>query len=367
MIIDRNSPIPIYFQLQNWIRDQIEQGVFKTGDKIPTEHELVEITGLARATIRQAVQNLVNMGLVVRKRRMGTFVIKKVPTAKNQSIIGLLLPDIRRGYAPILARGVQDEAAKSRHSVILCDTDDLFVRADFHVDRMIENSVNGIIFVPTAVSNSQNRIILDKLKQNNIPVVLVDRSIPYMEMDHVSSDNIKGAYEITEYLINKGHRRIAITLSTLISTERDRLRGYKKALLDNNITVDEKLIFTQDGPFSEGRYERISKNILTSNLNISALFAGHDRIALVFLAQAQKLGISIPKDISIVGYDDQDFSMVSLTTVHQPIYEMGQESMKLIMSRINGDKSEAKKIVLKTFLVERSSVNKISIKTIKGK
>jgi DNA-binding LacI/PurR family transcriptional regulator len=206
------------------------------------------------------------------------------------------------------------------------------------------------------VSNTKNKIILDKLKHNNIPVVLVDRTIPYIDMDYVTTDNVKGAYEITNYLIQRGHTRIAITLSTLISTERDRLKGYKQALQDNKIQIDEQLIMTQNGPFSEGRYIKIAERIFQADLNITAVFAGHDRIALVFFAQAQKLGISIPNDISIVGYDDQDFSMIALTTMHQPIYEMGQESMKLIMYRINGDESEPKKIILKSYLIERSSV-----------
>ena len=356
MIIDRNSPIPNYFQLQNWLQEQIEQGVFKPGDRIPTEAEFSKITGLARATIRQAIQNLVNMGLLVRKRRLGTFVLEKVAAPSSHTIIGLLIPDIRQGYAPILARGVQDEAAKNKHSVILCDTDDLYVRADYHADRMVENSVSGVIFIPTAVSNAQNKKILDKFQQNDIPVVLVDRTIPYMDLDYVTADNVKGAYEITEYLIHRGHKRIAITLSTLISTELDRLKGYKKALLDNNIPIDERLIMTHTGPFSEGRYIKIAERIYNSDLDITAVFAGHDRIALVFFAVAKKIGISIPNDISIVGYDDLDFTMISLTTMHQPIYEMGQESMKLIMTRINGSQVKVKKIVLKSYLVERSSV-----------
>lgn len=359
MIIDRDSPIPNYFQLQSWLREQIDQGVFKPGDRIPTEAEFSKITGLARATIRQAIQNLVNMGLLVRKRRLGTFVLEKVASPSSHTIVGLLIPDIRRGYAPVLARGVQDEAAKNKHSVILCDTDDLFVRADFHADRLIENSASGVIFVPTAVSNMQNKKILDKFKRNDIPVVLVDRKIPYMDLDYVTADNIDGAYKMTEYLIHRGHSRIAITLSTLINTELDRLKGYKQALLDNNIPIDEKLIMTHTGPFSEGRYIKIAERIYKSDLDITAVFTGHDRIALVFFVVAKRIGIAIPDDISIVGYDDLDFTMISLTTMHQPIYEMGQESMKLIMGRINGDQSKVKKIVLKSYLVERSSVRKI--------
>lgn len=359
MIIDRESPIPNYFQLQDWLREQIEQGVFKPGDRIPTEEEFSKISGLARATIHQAIQNLVNMGLLVRKRRLGTFVLEKIDAPKGHTTIGLLIPDIRCGYAPILARGVQDEAANSKHTLILSDTDDLYIRADFHADRMIETPVSGVIFVPTAVSHEQNHKILEKFKNKNIPVVLIDRTLPNEDCDYVTADNIKGAYEMTEYLIKRGHRRIAITASTLISTERDRLEGYKKALLDYDIPIDENLIFTNPGPFAEGRYIKIAEKIYKSNLKISAVFAGHDRIALVFYKVAQKLGVSIPKDISIVGYDDLDFTTVSLTTMHQPIYEMGQESMKLIRARIKGNLSEPQKIVLNSYIVERTSVKQI--------
>ena len=359
MIIDRKSPIPNYFQLQNWLREQIEQGVFKTGDKVPTEEELGKITGLARATVRQAIQNLVNMGLLERKRRLGTFVIEKISTRQNQAIIGLLLPDIRSGYAPILARGVQDEAAKNNQSVVLCDTDDLFVRADYHANRLIENSINGIIFVPTAVSDQQNKRILDKFRLNDIPVVLVDRTLPLENVDSVTSDNFEGAYKLTNHLIKLGHQRIAITLSTFINTERDRLEGYKKSLIDNGIAIDENLIFTHSGPFSEGKYISIAEKLFKSKLNATAIFAGHDRIALAIYSIASKFGISIPEDMSLVGYDDLDYTILKLTTVHQPIYEMGQESMKLIMSRIKGGTSGPQKIVLNSYLVERSSARKI--------
>src|SRR4030042_6835979 len=103
MIIDRNSPVPQYFQLQTWLIEQIDQGVIKPGDRIPTEEELTRITGLARATVRQATQNLVNLGYLVRKRRLGTFACERKQKQEKANIIGVLVPDIRSGYAPELA------------------------------------------------------------------------------------------------------------------------------------------------------------------------------------------------------------------------------------------------------------------------
>ena len=360
MIVDRNSPIPQYFQLQTWLIEQIEQGVFKANDKIPTEEELVQITGLARATIRQAIQNLANMGYLERKRKLGTFVRNASVDVEKRTIVGLLVPDIRSGYAPELARGAEDEAAKSKHSMILCDTDDLFVKADFHSDRLVENGVSGVIFIPTAASDEQNRKIIDKFIRKNIPVVLADRTIPGMEIDYVTTDNFDGGYEIARYLIEQGHRKIGVVFSSLFSTERLRFEGYKKALTDYHIPIDPTIIIIDNGPFIPNRYFQYARKLLMQKDKMTAIFAGHDRIALQFYSAAQEMGVAIPGDISLVGYDDLNFTTVHLTTMHQSIYEMGQESMKLIMSRIQGKEREVQQIELKSYLVERDSVRQIS-------
>jgi DNA-binding LacI/PurR family transcriptional regulator len=362
LIIDRNSPIPQYFQLQTWLIEQIEQGVFKPDDKIPTEAELSQVTGLARATIRQAIQNLVNMGYLNRRRRLGTFVLKRRVDEPKKTIIGLLLPDIRVGYAPILARGAEDESARSGHSLILCNTDDLFIKADFHADRLINHAVSGVIFVPTAAEDDKNFQIIDKFTRKKIPVVIADRVLSGKKNDYVTTDNFKGGYELTKYLINKGHTRIAITLSDCFSTERERLAGYKKAHIDFNLPLDPDIIKIHSGPYTEKPYAQYARKFL-KNRDITAIFAGQDRVAFDIYSVAEDMQRLIPGDVSLVGYDDLRPScphMVSLTTMHQPIYEIGVECMKLIKKRIRGDKRKPHQIVLKSTFVERDSVREIS-------
>ncbi|MDD5765249.1 MAG: GntR family transcriptional regulator [Candidatus Marinimicrobia bacterium] len=359
MIVDRNSPVPQYFQIQTWLREQIEQGVFRPEEKVPTEEELVKITGLARATIRQAFANLTNMGYLVRKRRLGTFVTLHSHSSQTKNIVGVIVPDIRSGYTPELARGVEDEAAKNKFSTILCNTDDLFVKADFHADRLLENSIGCVVFVPTAAPDEKNRIIIEKFRKRDVPIVLADRLIPNLDIDYVTTDNFEGAYGLTKYLIEKGHTRIGITLSTLFNTERLRLEGYQKALADSNIPYDPTIVALNDGPFNEKYYLQVARTLLASEKKISAIFAGHDRIAYLIYSVAKKMGISIPNDISLIGYDDLHPTIpnsVSLTTMHQPIYEMGQESLKILISRIKGETTTTQQIVLKSHFVERTSV-----------
>ncbi|OVE80259.1 hypothetical protein BVY01_00570 [bacterium I07] len=362
MIVDRSSPIPQYFQLQTWLMEQIDQGVFNTGDKVPTEEELVEMTGLARATIRQALRNLVQMGYLNRKKRLGTFVSDRTGIQTKKTMIGVLVPDIRHGYAPELARGAEDEAANNMHSIILCNTDDLFVKANVHAQRLIDLDVSGVIFVPTAAADEKNESILNRLKLRGIPCVLADRQITMHDADNVTTDNLEGGFRLTEYLIKNGHRRIAVTLSTLFSTERLRLNGYRKALEAHGIPYDPDLCYCNNRPFVETRFMRYANQILTAKKDVTAIFAGHDRIAYAVYQEAGKLGIRIPEDISLVGYDDLPSSgshSVQLTTMHQPIYEMGRESMKLILKRIRKEEVENTQVTLKSYLVERNSVKAV--------
>jgi LacI family transcriptional regulator len=256
---------------------------------------------------------------------------------------------------------VQDEASQNQQSLILCDTDDLYVKAEYHANRLIENSVAGVIFVPTAASDDKNRLIVEKFEKANIPVVLADRIIPGLNIDHVTTDNFTGAYKLTEYMIKQGHKNIAIIISDLFSTERDRLEGYKQALLDNGLEINSDIIMTHNGRFAERHYLELASKLLKRRKKFTAIFAGHDRIAYLVNSVAIEKGICMPEEISIVGYDDLNptyHHLVSLTTMHQPIYEMGKESMKLINGRIKGKFKKPQSIVLDSHLIERTSVIK---------
>ena len=359
MMIDRNSPIPQYYQLQTWLIEQIEQGIFKPDDKIPTEEEIVEQTGLARATIRQAIQNLVNSGYLIRKRRLGTFVLRPIQDASKKNIIAVLVHDIRSGYASEFLRGAGDEAAKNGYSVILCNTDDLYVRADIHANHILTYDISGLIYMPTAAAAEKNIAIVERFQRRSIPVILCDREIPGRQLDLVTTDNFRGAYDLTNFLIKKGHCRIAITLSTLFSSENARLAGYRQALIDNHIEPDHRLMYTFKERLIESQYEPYARMVLGLRETYTAIFAGNDPIAYIIYRICHEMDIIIPDQLSLVGYDDLPISnkhLTALTTIHQPIYEMGQETMKLLIRRMNGEGGPPVRIELKSHLVDRGSV-----------
>ena len=358
-MINDKSPVPKYFQLQTWLQDRIEQGYYATNEKIPTEVELVKLSGLSRATVRQALRNLEQDGYIVRKKRVGSFVLKIEKDTKNIPTVGILIPDIRSGYAPILARGAEDEATKNNISLILCNTDDLLSQAKYHIDRLINLKVSGVIYVPVAASDKDNLQIIKKLKRKNIPVVLADRGIQDSEIDIVTTNNFEGSRQIAQHLINEGHERIAFLSNKLYSTERLRYDGFISKMKEANINQDPAITILDKGAFNVNRYLTHVHKILKNKKKFTAVYAGHDRIALLFYSAAKNMGLNVPEDFSLVGYDNMPLTTISLTTMHQPIYEMGQESVRLIIARINNENSNIKNIILNSTLIKRSSVRKI--------
>jgi len=357
--INKKSSIPKYFQLQTWLQDRIEQGYYSTNDKIPTESELVKLSGLSRATVRQALRNLENDGFIVRKKRVGSFVRRLKKSSNNIQTVGLLVPDIRSGYAPILARGAEDEAIKNDISLILCNTDDTPRQASYHIERLIKLSVSGVIYIPVAATDKKNLQVINKLKKANIPIVLADRGIQDSNLDFVTTNNFEGSRQITQHLIDKGHKHIAFLSNKLYSTEKLRYSGFISKIKDEGLTIDKRITILDKSAFNVNNYLNHAHQILKNRKKFTAVYAGHDRIALLFYTAAKKLGLSVPEDFSIVGYDNMPLTTVSLTTMHQPIYEMGQESIKLIISRMENKNTNIKNIILNSNLVERSSVRDI--------
>ena len=359
LIINNKSKVPKYFQLQTWLQDRIEQRYYSTNAKIPTENELVKLSGLSRATVRQALRNLENDGYIIRKKRVGSFVQRTEKSSNNLQTVGLLVPDIRSGYAPILARGAEDEAIKNDISLIICNTDDTSRQASYHIDRLIKVSVSGVIYIPVAASDKKNLQIINELKKKNIPLVLADRGIQDSDLDFVTTNNFEGSRQITQHLFNRGHKKIAFLSNKLYSTEKLRYNGFISKMFEAGIKQDSSITILDKGAFNINNYLSHANQILKNRKKFTAVYAGHDRIALLFYAAAKNLGLSVPDDFSIVGYDNMPLTTVSLTTMHQPIYEMGQESINLIVSRMKDKNTNVKNIILNSSLVERSSVKDI--------
>lgn len=277
---------------------------------------------------------------------------------KRTKSIGLVLPDITNPFFPDLARGVEDYSVNKGYNAFLCNSDNNAEKEKRYINALMEKHVDGLII--TSTHNLEEEHILE-LMENKIPIVILDRRFKSKDLHGVYTDNFSGAYEAVKYLIQNGHKSIGCITGPLdTSISRERLEGYKKALTDNGIEYDDRLIVQSDFKIDGGM--NASQELL-KNKEITAVFACNDLMAYGVYKTAKKLKLSVPDDISIIGFDDISLSQIvtpTLTTVSQPIYEMGYEAAKMLISLIEDKKLKRKIKKLSTNLVVRESTAKKS-------
>ena len=219
-----------------------------------------------------------------------------------------------------------------------------------------ERRVDGILYVSLPMDNSY----AEKLSQAALPTVLVDN---YHEaLDSIIVENEKGAYTATNHLIQLGHQRIAIINGNLRSLPAvERLKGYRHALEANKITLDENLIIICDSSKGEDGFNEDAgyfamKELLSRDKCPTAVFISSDIQAIGAIRAIQEAGLTIPDDIAIVGFDDIQFSrFLGLTTIHQPINDLGNMAVHRLMDQLNGKNGTHFQQKLETKLVIRKS------------
>lgn len=276
---------------------------------------------------------------------------------KKTNTIGLIIPDIRNPFFPELARGVEDRANSAGYNIIFCNTDNKIDKEDEYLRILAEKMVDGIIMAPS--SKREDR--LDKTKNYYVPVILVDRDID-IETDYVKgrvfTDNFKGAHDAVKYMINQGLTRILFISGPLTSKASiERLEGYKSALRESNIEYEAGCVL--EGEFNETWGREAAIAAVDNKLEFDGIFCGNDLIAIGAVKSLKEKGLSVPKDISVVGFDDIYVSRLiepELTTVRQPKYEMGFEAVEMLLKILGGKRVSDTRLVLQPELIIRDSV-----------
>jgi LacI family transcriptional regulator len=275
--------------------------------------------------------------------------------ASNKSgTIGVLLPCVTTRFSSTLLRGIERIAHSKGYSVIICNTDMNGERTMSYLRTLSEKRVEGILFISEWVTDEYG----EYLAKLGIPVVLVATHTTKFPFPSVYTDDFQAAYDTTRYLIEKGHTRIGLISGDVKDriAGKPRIDGYKKALDDAGLDWQENWIAYGDFHFESGIAAMAMLD--ARSLNLSAVFATSDEMALGALSYLHRRGMEVPRELSIVCYDDTLDAVLThpaLTALHQPIEEMGECAMDLICRGV----SEAQKLVLEHFIVERDSVRSL--------
>ena len=243
--------------------------------------------------------------------------------------IGVIVTDIANPFFAELVKGVEEAARQNGYSIILEDTSEDPEKEARAIQVMLSERVDGLLLTP--VQSKKEGV--EKVLKSKVPLVLMGRYFSDLETPYVVSDDVRGAILATEHLIDLGHRNIAHVAGPLhISSAQDRLSGYKQALREHGIPAREEVILTGAVTLRDG-YEA-GKELLKLKTLPTAVFAYSDLVAIGLMQALMEEGVKIPEDISLVGYDDIEFSAytkVPLTTVRIPKRALGQKAVRMLL------------------------------------
>ena len=298
--------------------------------------------------------------LIIKKLGYTPNAIARGLKTKRTHTLGMLIPDITNPFFAEIARGVEDTANKNNFNVILCNTDDKLKKERTYLEILRGKRVDGLIL---GTAHIRDKSILE-LEKKKFPYILVSRNIEGLDKNCIIVDDVAGGLMATEHLINMGHRRIAhITGPLKVRGSINRLEGYKLALEKHQIEYKEELV--EEGDFRiKGGYQAMKK-FLKLPEPPTAIFAANDLLALGAMQVIQKRKYHIPKDFCIIGFDDirlASFVYPPLTTVRQPMLEMGALAVKMLLKIIEEEEFNQKKEILEPKLIIRESCRKINRK-----
>lgn len=303
------------------IRDVARQA----GVSIATVSRVINGSGYVKDSTRQRVEAAVQaLGFLPNN-------LARSLLSGSTKIVGAVFPDISNPFFPVVARGIDDALTSHGYMLIIVNTDNDAGQEEALVGVLLQKRVDGIVFVTGSPESSG----LVKRASAQVPVLLVDREIEGAECDTVTSDNYRGAYEMTRYLAGLGHKRIAfISGPAKYSTSRKRLMGFTDGLRDSG-AQEQPLLFYGDFKYETGY--SIGREILSAGQGITAVFAANDLMALGAMRCFLDTGILVPAQIAVAGYDDIFMSPLvrpSLTTVSQPAYRMGAVAAEMLLERL---------------------------------
>ena len=287
-------------------------------------------------------------------------VARSMITGKSHTV-GLVIPDIRNPFFSELARGVEDYMNERQYGVFLCNTDSSMEKEHQYIDLLEGKFSDGMIF--TTQNNYELSSYFSDLIKDQYPIVLIERYIEGIKgIPGIYLDNKGGAKKLCRLIIEKGHRRIACIAGPVETTNaRMRIDGYREALDEAGISIDESLIIEGNYRYSGG-YECMKKLIQEHRGDFTAVFACNDMMAFGAYKALIEADMKVPDDVSLAGFDNIKFPDVfspKLTSVDLPAYQMGQKAAEMLVKIMLKEKLDEPVFEYSLELVDKGSVKNI--------
>jgi GntR family transcriptional regulator, arabinose operon transcriptional repressor len=351
------------------IMDWILGGRVIPGQKISSEHDLVKFFGVSRQTIRQAIGELVHEGWLYREQGAGTFCAQPNQNTprENKRNIGVITTYISDYIFPSIVRGVESYLTSQGYSLTFASTNNDPEREKQCLQMMMNKQIDGLIVEPTkSSSHNPNIHYYLALEQNKIPYLMINQFYQVLNPSHIVLDDEKGGFLATEHLIHLGHEKIVGLFKSDDMQGINRMKGFIRAFRENQLSFFSEMIITYTTEDRDSKPEELLKRLFESEMTRpTAIVCYNDEMALKILHVIREIGLKVPEEFSIVGFDNShlaEASEVQLTTIDHPKAEMGVEAAKWLVAAIEGNNKPPlnKSIVYEPKLIIRNSTSHVN-------
>ena len=366
--MDQDSYLPKYLKIKKYIKQLIEEEKIKPGEKIPSEYELANKHEVSRHTIRKALDLLLQEGLLYKEQGVGTFYGGRADDSSK--MVGFVSISVHDYIFSDILTGIDDALHEAGYQLLLGNSKDNIDREADIINNMLERDIDGLIIEPAKSSYEENNIdIFYEIREQNIPVVIIDSAFTDDSFSYVVVDDVRGGKTATSYLIASGHSRIAIIYKDSHLPGRQRFLGYKRALEDAGRPLLTE--FIKSYHFSEletpdkfsDEINKIVDSLLSYEPSPTAIFCFNDQVAVEVKEHLNLTGKSIPDDISLIGYDDSKLvklNNIGITSISHPKKLAGEKAAEIILKNLQEDDISSEKIIFEPELVKRNSVKKLN-------
>ncbi len=327
-----------------------------------TIYDVAREANVSMATVSRVVNGNPNVKPTTRKKvneaisRLGyrPNAVARGLASKKTTTVGVIIPDISNSFYAELARGIEDIATMYKYNIILSNSDENIEKEITLINNMLAKQVDGILFIGGTVSDVHK----EEYERAGVPIVL---ATTYDEAKTIPSVNInyeQAAFDAVDYLIKKGHKSVAFVNGPIENNiiSLSKLNGYLRALQENGLEFDENLLTYGDHSYESGieAFEMLHER----NITPSAIFVASDEMAIGVIHSAQDHGLLIPNNLEIIGFDNTRLALMvrpKLTTVVQPIYDIGAVAMRLLTKYMNKETVEDSHVILPHHLQIRQS------------
>ncbi|HIW34460.1 MAG TPA: LacI family transcriptional regulator [Candidatus Paenibacillus intestinavium] len=331
-----------------------------------TIYDVAEKAGVSIATVSKVINDTGRISEKTRKKIVKIMedleyqpsAVASALSGKSTFTIGLTLPDLANPYFAEIARAIEDRGREYGFNVLMCSTDNDARKEEEYYRLFMKKRVDGIIMV----SREEQDTMVKKILNEKVPLVMISREIFSVPVTSVMVDDYYGGFQAGSHLVKQDHQKIAVITENLKELgSKERLRGCTDAMKEAKLEMLPEYIV--EGGYTVEGGKKATKGLLQQQYPPTAIFACNDILAIGAIQAVRELGLQVPKDISVIGYDNTILATIvdpPLTTIAQPIQDIGERSVAILVQQIQSKENVRQRVVLMPDLIVRSSTSKLN-------